>query len=137
MLIIGFCGVGKTTYVMSHKNAIDLTYIKPGLSALKKAVEKYDIILGDPAWLGVFLESKLPFTVVVPSPELKDEYLTNFRERYAHGTGGGDDKFCDVISENWDEWLESLNAAPCPIVELGPGEWLETAISELSRRQSD
>ena len=129
MLIIGFCGVGKTTYVLSHKNAIDLTYIKPGLSVLQRAVEKYDIVLGDPSWLEVFMAAKLPFTVVVPSKDRKEEYLANYRERYKVGTGGGDDEFCSVVSENWDDWIDTLKMAPQTIVELGPGEWLEDFIT--------
>ena len=137
MLIIGFCGVGKTTYVLNHKNAIDLTYIEPGHSALQRAIENYEIVLADPAWLEVFLESKLSFIVVVPSKDRKEEYLANYRERYKVGTGGGDDEFCSVVSENWDEWIDTLKMVPQTIVELGPGEWLETAISELSRHQND
>lgn len=137
MLIIGMCGVGKTTYVAKHKNAIDLTCIEPGLSVLHMAVEKYEVVLADPSWLMVFVESKLPFYVVVPSPDLKDEYLANYRERFKHGTGGGDDRFCHFIGDNWDEWLAGLNAAPCPVIELGPGEWLDDAISYLSQSRSD
>ena len=137
MLIIGFCGVGKTTYVANHANAIDLTYIKPGLSALRKAVEKYEVVLGDPSWLEVFLESKLPFYVVVPTQERKDEYLANYRERYANGTGGGDDWFVDVISSHWDDWIGTLKMAPMPIVELEPGDWLEDAVSYLSQSRND
>lgn len=136
MLIIGFCGVGKTTFVASHSNAIDLTYIKPGLSALRKAVDKYEIVLGDPGWLGVFLESKLPFSVVVPTKGRKDEYLANYRERYANGAGGGDDKFVDVISSRWDDWIGTLKMAPAPVIELEPGEWLEDAVSYLSEHQT-
>lgn len=137
MLIIGFCGVGKTTYVANHANAIDLTCIKPGQSALHKAVEKYEIVLADPSWLMVFVESKLPFYVVVPSIDLKDEYLANYRERYNNGTGGGDDRFCHFIGNNWDEWLRGLSFAPCPIIELEKGEWLEDAVSYLSRCRND
>ena len=132
MLIIGFCGTGKTTYVLKDKKAIDLTYIKPGLSALCKAVENYEIVLGDPSWLEVFMESGLPFYVVVPSLDRKDEYLANYRERYEQGTGGGDDKFCQVVSDNWEEWIETLKKVPQTIVELGPGEWLEDLVSHLS-----
>ena len=132
MLIIGFCGVGKTTYVLKNKNAIDLTYIKPGLSVLRKAVENYEVVLGDPAWLEVFMESGLPFYVVVPALSRKDEYLTNYRERYKEGTGGGDDKFCQVVSDNWEEWIETLKKVPQTIVELEPGEFLTNCISHLS-----
>ena len=136
MLIIGFCGVGKTTFVANHANAIDLTYIKPGLSALQMAVDKYEIVLGDPGWLGVFLESKLPFYVVVPTNDRRDEYLANYRERYTNGTGGGDDKFCDTIDSHWDDWIGTLKMAPMPIVELGPGEWLEDAVLYLSEHHT-
>lgn len=136
MLIIGFCGVGKTTYVLRNKNAIDLTYIKPGLSALQRVVENYEIVLGDPSWLGVFIESGLPFYVVVPTMDRKEEYLTNYRERNKEGTGGGDDKFCQVVSDNWEEWIETLKKVPQTIVELGPGEFLEDAISYLSQHRT-
>lgn len=136
MLIIGMCGVGKTTYVANHKNAIDLTCIEPGLSVLQKAVAKYEYVLGDPSWIMVFIESGLPMCVVVPSKDRKDEYLANYRERYKNGTGGGDDKFCHFVGDKWNEWIDGLSSAPCPVFELGPGEWLDDVISYLSQCQT-
>lgn len=133
MLIIGFCGVGKTTYASTHKNAVDLTCVEPGQTVLQDAISRFEIVLADPSWLMTFVESGLPFYVVVPSMDLKDEYLANYRERHKRGTGGGDDRFCEFISGGWEEWIETLKKVNQTVVELGPGEFLEDAISYLSQ----
>lgn len=135
MLILGFFGIGKTT----AKNEIvaDLTDLgSPSLSLLEDTVRKYDIVLADPMWEKVFLESGMPFTVVVPSLDRKEEFLGNFRERVKKGLGGGNELFCKVIGDNWDGWITHFLSLPVRVVELQEGEWISDYISLLSARQT-
>jgi hypothetical protein len=55
----------------------------------------------------------LPFTLVYPNAELKDEYLERYKQR------GSSQAFIDLISKNWDAWLEELrNQKGCKHIEL-------------------
>ena len=134
ILILGFYGVGKTT--CKNERMVDLTDLgSPSLDILQKYWNnhEYDVIMADPQWERVFIDSGIPFYVVVPTPDRKDEFLANDRERYKNGTGGGDDKFCNIIATNWYWWLEySLTRIPCiTTIQLEKGEWMADAINYL------
>ena len=139
LLLLGFYGVGKT-YLKDRKGMIDLTdFGTPSLSTLLTYYNNpdYDIIMADSQWEKVFVNSRLPFYVVIPTPDRKDEFLINYRERYKNGTGGGDDRFCNIIDRNWDEWLDySRTKIPCEeIIQLEKGEWMADAINYISRQK--
>ena len=112
---------------------IDLTDEgKPSLSLLKNAVEKYDVVMADPSWEQVFLMSKIPFYVVVPSFDRKEEFIANFRERWKKGLGGGDDNFCRYVGNNWAIRIRQLMSLPsisCTVLEKG--KWLKDVIDSL------
>ena len=55
----------------------------------------------------------LEFTLVYPKKELKEEYLYRYKER------GSPDGFINLISNNWDLWLDELkNQEGCKHIEL-------------------
>lgn len=126
MLILGFFGVGKTTLARQNEKVADLTDLgSPSLSLLQDTVAKYDIVLADPTWEQVFLESGEDFIVVVPSLDRKEEFLTNFKERNGKGLGGGNDGFRELIGKHWEWWINHLLSIPSQgQIVLERGEFL-------------
>lgn len=131
MIYMGFYGVGKTT--CKGKEMVDMEdFGQPSLQLLRDAVKKYPIVMCDPQWELAVLDSKLPFCVVIPTPDRKEEFQKNYRKRYAEGTGGGNDRFCQIIYENWDRWLDYSRKLPAyAIVQLEKGEWMIDAIKAI------
>ena len=65
------------------------------------------------------VENGLEFTLVYPKKELKEEYLKRYKER------GSPDGFINLISNNWDLWLEELkNQKGCRHIELESGQFI-------------
>lgn len=137
MLILGFFGVGKTT--IKNEKMADLTDEgQPSLSLLQSAVSTYDVVMADPMWEDVFLKSGIPFYVVVPSINRKEEFLANFRRRCKEGKGGGSELFCKMVGDNWEKWITHLLSLPALAhIELEAGDWLSDAISHLSPYHTD
>ena len=135
MLIIGFFGVGKTTASLNDDRITDLTEEgSVSLFDLKNALANNKIVVVDPVWEKIVLASKEPFYVVVPNIDRKDEYLSNYKERYENGNGAGDKDFIFCMNVGWDIWIEHLKTLPSlATVELDEGEWLSDAIKELEK----
>lgn len=133
MLILGFFGVGKTT--CKNERVADLEELgPPSLSLLKSAVEKYDIVMANPLLAPYLIKSGIPFHVVVPSLDRKDEFIENFKRRYEAGTGGGDEWFCNLVGLNWDKWINHLLELPAlSHIVLEKGEWLADAIEAIEK----
>lgn len=138
VLILGFYGVGKTTMLRDYPNAVDLTDVsRPSMETLMTYWndERYEIVMGDPQWTKVFLESGIPFYVVIPDAGRKEEFLENFRKRHILGLGGGDDKFCDILNRNWDGWLWTYNTwiPSIRVFTLTEKMWLPDVINKIKR----
>lgn len=138
VLILGFYGVGKTTMLRDYPNAVDLTDVsRPSMETLMTYWndERYEIVMGDPQWTKVFLESGIPFYIVIPDAGRKKEFLENFRKRYVLGLGGGDDKFCDILNRNWDGWLWTYNTwiPSIRVFTLTEKMWLPDVINKIKR----
>ena len=130
MLILGFFGVGKSTLARQDEKVADLTDLgSPSLSLLQDTVAKYDIVLADPTWEQVFLESGEDFIVVVPSLDRKEEFLSNFKERNRKGLGGGNERFCNLIWKHWEWWINHLLSIPSQgQIVLERGEFLSHSV---------
>lgn len=48
------------------------------------------------------INHNLPFVLIYPSIELKDEYIARYKLR------GNDDKFIELVSANWETWITEL-----------------------------
>ncbi len=46
--------------------------------------------------------AELPYIIVYPAKELKEQYLSRFERR------GSPDAFLQVLSENWDAWIQDI-----------------------------
>lgn len=53
------------------------------------------------------LKNNIPFTLVHPSIELKDEYI----ERYE--TRGNNPRFVELIKSNWESWINGMKNSAC------------------------
>lgn len=139
LLIIGYFGVGKSTLMRNDNSVADLTDMgQPSLSLLKDTIEKYDIVLADPQWEMVILESGMPFYVVVPTLDRKEEFLKNYHDRWEKGLGGGAPPFCKLMDKVWDVWIPHLASLPSMgVIELEKGEFLADALSHLSAHHTD
>jgi hypothetical protein len=95
--------------------------------------ERYDIVMGDPLWTKVFIQSGIPFYVAIPSKNRKEEFFTNYRNRFAIGEGGGDDIFCEYVSNCWDGWLDfyrnKIPSLKCFILKRGV--WMADVINHI------
>ena len=131
MLILGFFGIGKTT--IEGGGVVDLeTLGPPSLTTLKDAVNTYDVVMGSPLFLPLFVKSGIPFHIVVPTLDRKEEFLANFKKRYKEGTGGGDEWFCNLVGLNWERWINHLlEVKALSHIQLEKGEWVGDAIDAI------
>ena len=148
VLILGFYGVGKTTALEDYPNAVDLTDVldrsydeHPSLERFYQYWndDRYEIVMADPWWTKVILESGIPFYVVIPHRSRKNHFFSNFRKRYELGLGGGDDKFCDYVNKCWDGWLDFYkHKLPCiKVIELCDGKWMKHALDYISKLENN
>ena len=65
----------------------------------------------------------IPYTLVIPKRELKDEWIERFRSR------GNTEEFISNVLKNWDDWMDELYTDRCElIVRLNSGEYIDKAI---------
>lgn len=68
-------------------------------------------------------EFNIPYTLVIPRRELKDEWIERFRSR------GNTKEFIDNVIQNWDNWMDELYTDRCElVVRLNSGEYIDKAI---------
>ncbi|MBI3036666.1 hypothetical protein HYY73_02830 [Candidatus Woesearchaeota archaeon] len=61
----------------------------------------------------------IPYTLVFPYRNLKDEYIERFRQR------GSSEAFVDQVAKNWDGWISELEQqVGCTPVRLSAGQYL-------------
>lgn len=142
-LILGFWGVGKSEYVKSHPGVIDLTDNKIGEFPSAEAVLKYwnddnyDIVMADPWFEKALLKAGIPFYVVLPTEDRKEEFRTNFIRRYQETDGnyGGDEIFLDTVIGNWERLIKHFrNEVPnLDVIELQSGQWIGDAIDIIQK----
>jgi len=74
------------------------------------------------------IENDLPFLLIFPERELKEEYLERFRSR------GNNDAFVELLEKNWDAWMDEMESLTgCEIVRLKSGEFLGDFLNNLDR----
>lgn len=74
----------------------------------------------------------IPFTLVFPAYELKEEYQSRFLER------GNTKDFLDIFIANWDNWLGRLKLQKgCTKIELKANEFLSDVMNGKGIKNSD
>lgn len=73
------------------------------------------------------VENYVPFTLVYPRMDCKDEYIKRYIDRA--GTGGlnknNEEWFADLMAKNWEDWIaQCQQQGSCIHRELKPGQFL-------------
>ena len=130
MLVAAFPGTGK-----SHYCNVDVDYMPQGFatdsdsSKFDKAnfpenyIEHIKQKISE-GYARVFISShkdvrdalvlhNLPFVLIYPSKELKQEYIERYKQR------GNNEKFIQLVSDNWETWIDDCKAQTgCFHIEL-------------------
>ena len=144
LIISGFPGIGKTTAERVCRESIDCESTpfhyafdpnsqfgveKENSNWVTEYVDFIENSAKDGKYNFIFISSHLkvreeldmrmiPYIVVVPRKELKDEYLTRYVKR------GDCAEFIIEVSESWNEWLDEIEKNAPAIVHLEAGQVL-------------
>jgi hypothetical protein len=144
-IIAAFPGTGKSYFVANlgqTTKAIDLDtndytqgydekgkVVKQGfpenyLSSIKRAIGKTDILfIGcQPEVLNLLSKEGISTILVYPDRKLKEEYMGRFRGR------GDLQAFNNLIYDNWDQFLDYLEAQDGERFILGKGQYISDVI---------
>jgi hypothetical protein len=75
------------------------------------------------------LKKGIPFVLVYPDRNIKDEYIQRYKDR------GNNDAFVDLLEKNWDNWMDEMDQMEAPKgqtlykVKLGSGQYLTDVIN--------
>ena len=66
------------------------------------------------------IENDIPFILIYPKEELKEEYLERYKQR------GNDQSFINMIDKNWDNFIEELNNQDkCYKIQLSSNQFIK------------
>ncbi len=72
------------------------------------------------------VEAGIPFTLVYPSLDMKDEYIQRYIQR------GNNESFVALLEANYEKWITELMAQQgCTHVVLKSGEYLSDVLNQL------
>jgi len=70
--------------------------------------------------------SGVPFVLVYPSLEMKEEYIQRYIDR------GSDEKFIELLRNNYESWVtELMTQEGCKHVVLKPGQYLSDVMEQI------
>ena len=137
LLVSAFPGCGKTwLYTNSGKTVLDSdssTFDKSDfpqnyIEHIKQNLDKADIILisTHSDVREELVREHLPFTLVYPCRECKNEYIERYKKR------GSDQGFVALLDKMWDTWIDELEAQKgCEHIVLWHNAFLSDAINNL------
>jgi hypothetical protein len=140
MLVAAFPGTGK-----SHYCNVDSDYIPQGFATDSDSSQfdknhfpenyiehiKQKISEG---YARVFISShkdvrealvlnNLPFVLIYPAKELKEEYIERYKQR------GNNEKFIQLLSDNWDNWIDECKSQTgCYHIELKSNQFVANVV---------
>lgn len=140
MLVAAFPGTGK-----SHYCNVDVDYMPQGFATdsdsskfdksnfpenyiehiKQKIVEGYSrvFISSHKEVRDALVMHNLPFVLIYPAKELKQEYVERYKQR------GSNEKFVELISNNWDNWIDELKSQQgCHHIELKSGQFVANVV---------
>lgn len=134
ILYSGFPAIGKSYFYnksklkvldsdssLFNKKHFPENYIKH----IRENIGKVDVILisSHDIVRDALVKNNLEFTLIYPSIELKDEFISRCVKR------GSDDNFINLISKNWNEWITQLKKqSKCNKIELKTNQYLSDVI---------
>lgn len=80
---------------------------------IKDIKGKYDLILvsSHKNVRDSLIENNLPFIIVYPSKELKEEYMKRYKQR------GNDKQFIDMMDKNFESFVDEIDSITSPLVQ--------------------
>jgi hypothetical protein len=136
LIIAAFPGCGKSTLVQKRPDIADSdssTFDKAEFPAnyIAHIKARYDaglttLVSTHKTVRAALVEAELPFLLVYPARQCKDEYVQRYLDRGGFNGGAG---FAKLISDNWDQWItECSEQQDCIKRVLQPGEFLSDAL---------
>lgn len=134
----GFPGVGKSTVFKSTSNGLVIadsdssTFDKtqfPGnyMTHIEETRPSVDVLMvsSHNVVRDALVERNIPFHLVYPSADQKEDYMKRYRER------GSPQPFLDLMDKNWDTFIAECTAQTgCEHVVLQPGQFLGDVIQD-------
>lgn len=129
-IVSGFPGIGKSTFAEKYTGKVSDSdsskFDKANFPAnyMEHIVEKakendWVMVSSHDVVRKALVDLKLPFTLVYPYKELKNEYLQRYRDR------GSSKAFVDMMDANWDKFVtECYSQTGCTHIVLTSGQFL-------------
>ena len=143
VLCAAFPGTGKSHYFRNSeldvldsdsskfdKSEFPTNYIEH----IKDNLGKVDVILisSHEEVREALVDSSLSFTLVYPNKDLKSDYIARYKKR------GSSDKFIELISKNWHNWLGELkDQKGCKHIILKQGEYISDVLQMKDKYDSE
>ena len=148
MIICGFPGIGKSYCVTAYqalganhitKRVYDLDSSEfQGENWVQDYVDRAEIL--NKEYIYVFLSTHeevrnellkrdIPYLIVAPDFDLKDEYLRRYFKR------GDPIEFIKKLNDLWGHYMFSIANDPMPVIELNSGEFLFDIIMNSERME--
>jgi len=116
LVVAGFPGVGKTYLTKQYDEKEEIVLDSDSslfdkkdfpnnyIEHIKSVIGKADVVFVSTHAdvLAKLKEENVDFKIICPKKELKEEYLSKYKER------GNDDAFIKLLSENWDMWISDI-----------------------------
>lgn len=97
-------------YIEHIKNKIEQGYSRVFISSHKEVRD-------------ALVKHNLPFVLVYPKKELKQEYLDRYKKR------NSTPEFISLLRNNWDDWMNDLREQEgCYHIELESGQFLSNVV---------
>lgn len=147
-IIVGFPGVGKTTFFEQNRqfkcadsDSSRFSWVAPGLrnpefpqnyiEHIKASIGRFDLIFVSSHDLvrKALKDERIPYYVVYPSKDLKDEYIQRYVKR------GNQESFVRLLEDHFEEFIDSIEQDDYPtLIPLQSGEYLADVIPTLQER---
>ena len=135
LVISAFPGCGKSHFFRNNesKEVLDSDsskfdkehFPKNYIEHIKSNLGKVDIIMvsSHKEVRDALVENEIPFTLVYPSPDIKDEYIQRYIDR------GNTGSFVELLNNNWELWLNELEEqVGCDKIRLEENQYLSDVI---------
>ncbi len=67
--------------------------------------------------------NNLPFVLIYPAKELKEEYIERYKQR------GNNEKFIQLLSDNWENWIDECKSqTDCYHIELKSNQFVANVV---------
>ena len=136
-IICSFFGTGKTYMNKNYPNYLDLEtyYFGDRKDLLAMAIKDgsraygYNVLVAcTKPIIELLQDNDLDFVAVLPSKDLKQEYLERFKKR------GSPPEIIKGLENNFDKHIDEVMKLNCKKIILKSGEYLKDVIDQIEKR---